>query len=142
MDVFAPFHPRLVHFPIALTLVGVATLAYGLLRGQARWLGYGRISLLFGWLGVLAAVASGLIDQSRAPQTPEVAGVINQHITAGLALLVVLGLALYWPLRQKRLFTGRTPWPYLALLLVGVALILLEGSLGGKLVYQLGVGVR
>ncbi|MCX6031443.1 MAG: DUF2231 domain-containing protein [Chloroflexi bacterium] len=142
MELFFPLHPRFVHFPIALTLVGAATIAFGLMRRQERWLGYGRISLLLGWLGVLTAVATGLIDQSRAPQTAEVAGAINQHITAGVALLVVVGLALYWPLRDKKLFTGRIPRPYLVLLLAGVALVFVEGFLGGKLVYQLGVGVR
>ncbi len=142
MDALFPLHPRFVHFPIALLLVGTAALAFGLWRGRERWLSYGRISLLFGWLGVLAAMATGLIDQSRAPQTAAIAAVINQHITAGIALLIVFGLALYWPLRDKKLFAGRIPWPYLALLLAGVALVFLEGFLGGKLVYQLGVGVR
>jgi uncharacterized membrane protein len=143
MDALFPFHPRFVHFPIALSLVGVVAIAVGLLRGQTRWLSYGRISLLLGWLGVLAAVATGLIDQSRAPQTAEIAAVINQHITAGIALLIVFGLALYWPLRDKKLFApGRIPWPYLGLLLLGVALLFVEGWLGGKLVYHLGVGVK
>jgi uncharacterized membrane protein len=46
VGVLFPFHPRLVHFPIALTLVGVVCLAWGLLRPAERWTGYGRISLL------------------------------------------------------------------------------------------------
>jgi uncharacterized membrane protein len=72
-----------------------------------------------------------------------VTAVINQHITVGIGALVAFGLALYWPLRDKKLSApGRIPWAYLTLLLVGVGLILLEGWLGGKLVYQFGVGVR
>jgi uncharacterized membrane protein len=143
MDALFPFHPRLVHFPIALLLVGAAAIAFGSLRRHEGALSCGRLSLALGWLGVLVAIASGLIDQSRAPQTPEVGLVINQHITVGIALFVVFGLALYWPLRDKKLFSGRrVPWLYLGWLLIGVALVLLEGWLGGKLVYRLGVGVR
>ncbi len=148
MNILFPFHPRFVHFPIALSLVGVAFVFAGLLlsarstRGQgSRWTDYGRLSLVLGWLGALAAIATGLIDQSRAPGDPQVTQAINQHITVGLGLLVTLGLALYWPLRDKRVWAERRV-AYLALLVVVVALVLLESWLGGKLVYQYGVGVR
>jgi len=143
IDLLHPLHPRLVHFPIALSLVGVAFLAWGILKRQESWTHYGQISLLLGWVGAIVAALSGLVDQDRAADTPVVANAINQHITVGLALIVALGLALYWPLRNRRLFTDpRRRWGYLALLLLGAALVLLEGWLGGKLVYGLGVGVR
>jgi uncharacterized membrane protein len=137
-----PYHPRVVHFPIALGLVAAACLAWGLWRGRERWTGYGRTSLLFAWLGTLAAALTGLVDQSYAAQTQAVTDAINRHITAGVALIVVLGLALYWPLRDRRLFAaGGKRTAYVALLALGVALILLEGWLGGQLVYHLHVGV-
>lgn len=138
-----PLHPRAVHFPIALSLVGVLFVVIGLLRNRQQWIGYGQISLLLGWLGVMLAIVTGLIDQSIAPDTPEVNTLINQHITAGIALLVAAGLALYWPLRNKRLWSeGRSRWGYVGLLLIIVALVVIEGWLGGKLVYLHGVGVR
>jgi uncharacterized membrane protein len=138
-----PWHPRVVHFPMALLLIGAAFTALGLWRGRPAWREHGRLSLLLGWLSTLAAVMTGLIDQSRAAQSETITAAINQHITVGLAVLVAFGLALYWPLRDKKLcVAGRIPWPYLALLLVGVALVLAEGWLGGKLVYELGVGVK
>jgi len=143
LTTLAPFHPRFVHFPIALCLVGALFITLGLIRRRERWVGYGQISLLLGWLGVMAAVITGLIDQSRAPDEVAIRALINQHITAGIALLIAVGLALYWPLRNKRLFSeGRARWGFLALLLVIVALVAVEGWLGGKLVYQFGVGVR
>lgn len=137
-----PYHPRLVHFPIALGLAAVAFIAWGLLRGQERWTGYGRTSLLLAWIGALAAALTGLIDQSYASSAPAVTDAINRHITVGLALIVVLGLALYWPLRDRRLFAaGGKRAGYLALLALAAGLILLEGWLGGQLVYHLHVGV-
>lgn len=144
LEALLPLHPRVVHFPVALTLTGVLFLAAGLWRRQVRWWGYGQISLLLGWLGVLAAVVTGLVDQARAPQDAAVAAIINQHITAGVALLVVAGLALYWPLRNKQLPAGAAAarWGYLALLALAALLVALEGWLGGRLVYEFGVGVR
>ncbi|MGE5603778.1 MAG: DUF2231 domain-containing protein [Nitrososphaerales archaeon] len=142
LETLAPFHPRVVHFPIALSIVGALFILYGTVRRQDRWTGYGQMTLLLGWLGVMVAIVTGLIDQASAPQNATVATVINQHITAGIALVIAIGLALYWPLRDKKLWTTSTRWWYLALLVVIVVLVLIEGWLGGKLVYHLGVGVR
>jgi uncharacterized membrane protein len=143
MPFLFPYHPRLVHIPIALGLVGAASLAFGLLRGRQRWTEYGQITLVLTWIGLLLAAASGLIDQSRAPDTPGVANAINQHITVGVGLIVVFGLILYWPLRDRKLLTaGRGKrWGYLALLALGAAMLILEAWLGGGLVYKMGVGV-
>jgi uncharacterized membrane protein len=149
MDALFPFHPRMVHFPIALTLVGVFFVLLSAVRARVQnagdvrasfWLQYGRTTLLLGWLGVLAAIATGLVDQSRAPEDAVVASTINLHITVGIALLVLLGYAVYWPLQNRNVWTQRR-WLYLALLAGIAALVLLESWLGDKLVYQLGVSV-
>jgi uncharacterized membrane protein len=170
MSLLFPLHPRFVHFPIALTLTGVALIIFGLLLKRDRWTEFGRFSLILGWLGVLVASLTGLIDEAHAPDTPAVQTLINQHITVGVSLLVVLGAALYLPFRNRWLWNqsaevapaqaaafGARRRPqralrtqrasrnqralFIALLVIGAGLILLEGWLGGKLVYSLGVGV-
>lgn len=142
LDALAPFHPRLVHFPIALTLAGALFVVLGLGRREERWIHHGQITLVLGWLGVIAAVISGLIDQSFAPPDAAITTVLNQHITAGIALFVAVGLALYWPLRNKQLWRTRARWGYVALLGIIVALVIIEAWLGGKLVYDFGVGIK
>jgi len=143
LEGLAPFHPRMVHFPIALSLVGALFAAAGLLRRDERWFGYGQLSLLLAGLSTLAAGITGLVDQARAPDDPVVAALINQHITVAIALGVVTGLVLYWPLRYKRLFSGgQGRWGYLALLALLVMLVFATGWLGGQLVYRFGVGVQ
>ena len=153
MEFLFPFHPRFVHFPIALSLVGVAFVAASFVRREAseRWFWAGRWLVFLGWIGALVAGVTGMIDQSRAPDLPAVRDTINMHITVGIALIIVFGLALYWPLKDKRLLSDGSPgqgtrqgarWGYLALLLLGVGLVLLESWLGGQLVYKLGVGVQ
>ena len=145
MESLFPFHPRFVHFPIALSLVGVAFVVVSFVRGEVgeRWFWAGRLLVFLGWIGALVAGVTGVIDQSRAPDLPVVRDTINSHVTVGIALIIVFGLALYWPLKDKKLRSERSHrWGYLALLLFGVGLILLESWLGGQLVYKLGVGVQ
>lgn len=143
-DWLLPLHPRVVHFPIALSLTGALFAAIGLLSRQERWFGYGQVSLLLGGLGTLAAALTGLIDQAGAPQDETVTAVINQHITSGILLAVAIGLALYWPVRNKSFLNdkGSVRWGYLALLLLVIFLVMVSGWLGGRLVYQFGVGVK
>jgi uncharacterized membrane protein len=90
----------------------------------------------------MPAIASGLIDQSLAPDSEAVNATLNLHITVGIGLLVALGLALYWPLRYRNLWhEPRQRTLYVMLLLLVAVLVLVESWLGGKLVYDLGVGV-
>jgi uncharacterized membrane protein len=142
LEALVPIHPRFTHFPIALCIVGAASIAYGTLRGQGQWTRYGQTSLYLGWIGILVAIITGLIDQASAPDESAVASLLNQHITAGIALIVAVGLAIYWPIRNKKLWQTSAKWGYVALLAVIVLLVLVEAWLGGKLVYEYGVGVK
>lgn len=144
MSLLLPLHPRLVHFPIALLATGsVIALVY--LLGWRRpalpviaW-----TMILLGWLALFAAVLSGLIDRNRAPGDPAVVAVLNPHIAAGFGLLIVYGWLLYERLRSPAVLDQpRRRALLLALFVLGLALVLVEGWLGGKLVYDLGVGMQ
>ncbi len=144
MSILEPLHPRFVHFPVALLATG-SVLALAYLLGWRRpalpvaaW-----VMLLLGWLGIFPAVISGLIDRNAAPDDPAVLAALNPHIAAGFGLLIVYGLLLYERLRTPAVLDQprRRLW-LLALLLAGLALLVVEGWLGGKLVYELGVGVQ
>lgn len=144
MSILDPLHPRFVHFPVALLATGsVMALVY--LLGWRRpalpvvtW-----VMILLGWLGIFPAVLSGLIDRNRAPDDPAVVALINPHIATGFGLLIVYGLLLYERLRSPAVLDQpRRRWLLIGLLALGLALLLVEGWSGGKLVYDLGVGVQ
>lgn len=144
MSILEPLHPRSVHFPVALLATG-SLLALVYLLGWRRsalpaavWL-----MLFLGWLGIFPAVVSGLVDRNTAPDDPAVLAVMNPHIAAGFGLLILYGLLLYERLRDPAVLDQprRRVW-LLALLLAGLALLTMEGWLGGRLVYDLGVGVQ
>ena len=103
LTALAPIHPRFVHLPSPCAS-WAHFIALGLIQQQQTLIGYGQFSLLLGWLGVMVAIITGLIDQSGAPDEAAIQAVINLHITVGIALMIAVGLTLYWPLRNKRLF--------------------------------------
>ncbi len=147
-------HPPVVHFPIALLLLGSgAGLLYlaGMRRDEVRVLTWWPLRL--GWVGAAVAVLTGLLAQSGLPPRTPYASVLNWHIGTGLALLLVYAVLLYrhWLWGAKR----RSPdapsdlldvpsargW-VAALLVVGIALVGLSGWLGGELVFTWGVNVQ
>jgi uncharacterized membrane protein len=151
-------HPATVHFPIAfLLLASGAALCYlywrplDLLRSLTWW------PMLFGWVGTLVAMVTGLLAQSGLPPQAPYRPILNWHITTGLALWVLYGLLLYrqWLLQKKRTRPSQTlatrPTDLLQqpearlyltlLLLAGIVLIVASGWNGGQLVYTWGVNV-
>ncbi len=157
-------HPILVHFPIVL-LIGCSAAALAYLHWQPRpelriltwWL------LPPGWLFLLLTVITGIIDQGNLPPDAPYRTLLNLHTTSGLILCLLYGDLLYrsWLHRsrqraaatQKATIPGRLPttgdfldqpgrkWPLTAQLLLGIALVIWSGWLGGELVYVWGVNV-
>lgn len=141
-----PFHPLTVHLPIGLLLGNAALTALYLRRGDRAYETSAFHCLWLGWLGALLAVALGVFDAARFVLGAGVQGNtlawVNAHALVGAAILVV-----YWQAWQMR---RRTPGilddlgarqGYLARLGLGVALLVLDGWLGGHLVYSLRLGV-
>ncbi len=136
-------HPAVVHFPIALLLLNLVLTLRHLRRPDpfGERAAYG--ALVLGWWGALAAVASGILAAALA--WPVEAGVLtwlNSHAVLGFALLVVYGRALLRRRREPDVLAGPGRRPYLLLLLLGAGLLLLDGWIGGHMVYRLGVGVE
>jgi uncharacterized membrane protein len=145
-------HPATVHFPIALLLVGsLAGLLYlwwdqrPELRVLTWWL------LMLGWAGAGVAALTGLLAQGNLPPQAPYSFVLNGHISSGLALIVVYAALFYrvWLHRNRRRATDSADlldvpsarlWLTL-LLLLGMALVVIGGWLGGQLVYTWGVNV-
>lgn len=162
-----PIHPAVVHFPITLLIIASAFgLAY--LHWQPRpelklltwW------SMFLGWLSLPVAILSGIVSQGGLPPDAPYRGLLNLHITTGLALVVVYGDLLYrrWlhnSGKGKKRRLGERPrarandepiiefmdepgrkWLITIQLLIGILLVIASGYLGGELVYTWGVNVR
>lgn len=160
MNFLTHLHPATVHFPIALLLLGSLLTGVHLLRPTpfdlkpTIWL-----LLTLGWISGAFSVLTGLLAQANLPPDAPHRTVLNFHIGAGLAVLLVYGFLLYrsWlhrsaraqKVRQARgvtttdLLDDPAARVWLAVIvLLGALLIVATGWCGGQLVYAFGVNVQ
>ena len=143
-----PFHPLTVHLPIGLLLGNALLTMLYLRRGDQAFEVSAYHCLWIGWLGALLAIAMGTLDAARqlfsaANPRGDALGWINAHAIAGLAILVVYWQA--WQIRRRNpgvLADAQARRGYLAWLALGVILVVIDGWLGGHLVYSLRLGVQ
>jgi uncharacterized membrane protein len=142
-----PFHALTVHLPIGLLLGNAVLTALYLRRGDPALETSAFHCLWLGWLGAALAIAAGTFDAVRQlfdPANPRFDALdwINAHALVGIAILVVYWQA--WQARRRRpaiLTDSVARRGYLARLAIGVVLVVVDGWLGGHLVYTLRLGV-
>jgi len=131
-------HPAVVHFPIALGVVGaLAELCYMIVRRPwLRW--FGPILLTLAIAGSGVAYFSGTSVQDKAEDQGVPHDAIDKHEESCLWALGTLGLAtlLSWAVRPK----GRALWLSSLIALAAAGLTLYTAYLGGELVYRHGAG--
>ena len=133
-----PLHPGLVHFPIALAVVGaLAEVAYLAIRRP--WLKFfGPVLLTLALLGGGAAYFSGQAAEDPAEHQGVPEKDIGAHEQACIIALsgVALATLLAWATRPKGKGLGLAAIVAVA----GAALMLYTGHLGGRLVFLHGAG--
>jgi uncharacterized membrane protein len=142
------FHPLTVHLPIGLLLGNALLTLLYLRRGDRAFEISAFHCLWLGWLGTLLVIVTGTFDAVRqlfsaANPRGDALGWINAHALAGFTILAVYWQA--WQIRRRNpevLLDAQTRPGYLARLAFGMALVVLDGWLGGYLVYTLRLGVR
>ena len=140
-----PFHPQLVHFPIAFLLLSFIFDLVGAAHNSDRWNQFGGIILLLAIIGAFAALQSGeSSEEMLRPMSDTLHEAVEEHeelATTTFFFILVLGIIRGW-LQLKGRFNSWLRWGYVILIGSGVILILRVGHLGGKLVYQHGAGVN
>jgi uncharacterized membrane protein len=131
-----------VHFPIAFYLLGALLTLIYLWRGNKEVEQFAYWSFSLSFIGTIVASVVGLIDQSQLELNDPRRATVNNHITAGVALLTINGLLIYMRFRWPDVLSDRYRWVYLGLLALGVAAVLTTAWLGGELVFQLQVGIQ
>jgi uncharacterized membrane protein len=132
-----PIHPMLVPLPIGLWLFSVACdLAFAFGAGDATWKTVALYTAIGGIVGALLAALPGLVDLLSLPSGIKRTAVV--HMTINLTV-VALFIVSAW-LRVRAGAPGRFDLPVI-LSVVGIALLVVSGWLGGKMVYEAGVGV-
>lgn len=136
-------HPPVVHFAIALPLFALLLEGFYHLRGRKPD-DIEFLTLLLASGAVVGAAVTGYVaheSMENLPISPQALELLHTHETLGIALAGLFSLILL-----LRLVYAFKPVPvihhiYVLLLLTGVAGLLYQGNLGGKLVYDFGLGV-
>ena len=137
-----PFHPMLVHFPIALLFASVlfdvasTVLTRDSLREAALWLlGLGLLG------GIVAAIAGG-----QAEGAAEKAGVaealIETHETLAYITLGIMAVLFLSRLLLRNRFSRKALIAYFMMATVGLIAVSATGHTGGNLVYEHGAGMH
>ena len=133
-------HPLVVHFPIALLLSSLLLdgLALALKRPAihrvALW------NLCLGVLGAAAAVLTGLQAERVAKHSFEISQVMELHEWLGITTLSVGVLVASWRLWKRERLTRFFRWATLGAMVVMASTVTWGAYLGGRLVYEFGVG--
>ena len=130
-----PIHPMLVPLPIGLFVFSfVCDLIYVFGSGNPTFAIVALYTMAGGIVGALAAAIFGFIDLLSLPAEPRRTAVT--HMTINL-VVVVLYVINFW----LRSGTPEAPGGYVWLSLIAIALLVVSGWLGGKMVYVYGIAV-
>ncbi len=136
-------HPMIVHFPIALVIVGFLSDVIGLVTKWKFFTSAGLFLIILGSLGTLAAYLSGNLAGEGIEAFGALGTALDTHENS--AVVAVWTMMILAVLRTLLAVTGRmTGWLKLGmviLLAVGVGTIARTGYYGGELVYRHAAGV-
>ena len=136
-----PIHPMLVPIPIGLWIFALACdLAHVFGSGGPAWRLVAFYAIVGGIIGALGAALPGLVDLLSLP--PAIKRTAIAHMTINLTVVALFAVNAW--LRSGRPADERVGLGDLTVLLsiVGVGLLVVSGWLGGKMVYEAGVGVN
>jgi uncharacterized membrane protein len=129
-------HPALVHFPIAMLPLAIGADALGIAAGNESLLSFGQKAICIAAAGAVAAAVTGLIAGEEVNVEGSSQDMLMTHRNLNfIATLVATGLAL-WRIKHA---PGAI---YLGVGAAGVGILAYTAYLGGKLVYNVGVGVE
>lgn len=130
-------HPALVHFPIALMPLAIGADLLGCMTGSTSLHSFGQKAIVVAAAGAMAAAVTGLIAGEEVNVEGESQDMLITHRNLNfVATIVVNGMAL-WRINRRRPNAA-----YLGAGAAGVGILAYTASLGGKLVYDVGVGVE
>ena len=142
----AHLHPAFVHFPISLSIVATSFLGWGLWKKSAFAVRAGLVLLCTAGVLAVPAYITGQVARAVLEDSPlfAVAGLLaDRHEDLGLAslaALIALG-AMSGVLLWKDPEGKERPWGLWALALASTLLVCATAWVGGRLVFELGVGV-
>jgi uncharacterized membrane protein len=126
-------HVVLIHFPIALYLVGVLMDFAGRMFGQESWEEAAYWNFLVAAVFTLPVLATGIIAWQWALEGQRLKGILLWHLSAGIASSVAIWITAWMHFVLRRGPVRRFLVWSAAVEVVGVILLMITGHLGGFL---------
>jgi len=139
----ADFHPKVVHFPVALLVTYSFLELFGVIFNKEF---ITKSALLILCIGVISAFVAVLSGNSAASEfnlwSDESKALLDQHQTFATYLLwfAIIGCALRIYLAVKKKFIGFGKYIFILFAVVLILLVYKTGLHGGELVKKYGVG--
>jgi len=130
-------HPALVHLPVALLPLAVGADFLGRATSNRTLLSFGQKAICVAAIGALGAVASGLIAGEEVNVEGESREMLITHRNLNLVATLAATAMAIWRASHRRPSTL-----YLGAGAAGIGIVAYTAYLGGKLVYDTGVGVE
>ena len=130
-------HPALVHLPIALLPLAVGADLLGRMTGNKSLLSFGQKAIVVAAAGAVASAVTGLIAGEEVNVEGEARDMLMTHRNLNFVATVVAASMAVWRAQHRRPNAA-----YLGAGLAGVGVLAYTAYLGGKLVYDDGVGVE
>ncbi|HEU4642443.1 MAG TPA: DUF2231 domain-containing protein [Gemmatimonadaceae bacterium] len=130
-------HPALVHLPIGMLPVAVGADLLGRVMGDETLLETGRRGIGIAAISELIAGVTGLVAQEEVSVEGESLDMLITHRNLNFFATLATGAMAMWRWRREEPSVG-----YLGLGLAGIGVLVYTAYLGGKMVYQHGVGVE
>lgn len=130
-------HPTLVHYPLAFLPLSILADLLGRATGSKALMETGRRTMPLAAVSAALTGAAGLIAQESVRTTPRSAELLHTHRTLN-ASLIALGTAM----AVRRLRSEQPGVGYLLAGLAALGAMTYSAYLGGKMVYEHGLGVR
>lgn len=134
-----PIHPILVHFPIAAWIISTLGDITSLFTNeQVSWVA--GVLLVIGTITALFAMVTGLIELSKIDSQNPAMKIANQHM-----MYIIISWSCYAVSLFLRLDGTQLSQPGVFAIIMSVAgliFLCIAGWLGGKLVYEHGIGVH
>ena len=133
-------HPLVVHFPIALFLTAVCMDVAALILTRPALHRIALWNLTLGTVGAGIAVLSGLQAEDIAKHSFEIWQVLELHKRLGFITLILGSGLVAWRLAKKDRLTARARVVSLLASFILAGTLAWGAHLGGRLVYEFGVG--
>jgi uncharacterized membrane protein len=130
-------HPSIVHYPLALLPVAVGADLVASVTGSETLAEVGRTLMPIAAASTVLAAVTGLVAQEEVKAQGEAADLLATHRTLNLSLVTLSTAMAAYRLRREKPSVG-----YLALALAGLGAMGYSAYLGGKMVYEHGLGVK